>query len=271
MKRKCLAIGIILLFIGVAVAPSINASPHQNIDTTTISVDFIGCNDKKSYSLEVSLSQALKIKKMLDSRTKALENATSEQESLSIIIKIFADLEAEGLIEKNDRARIIDFYQKLNDVGFSGKLPRVMQNKQNYTNIFAFLISHSDSSVYEFSLPLIVGSAIMYLGLYFWMANGNLLLAALCGIIGAPFLLLSVLMQYIPLKFWAIIDSESPIEIWSIGLKGYDHAEYPFAVLIGFKGIKISIPFTASYCIGHALAILTEPINPPGNVFIRNR
>ena len=262
MKRKSLAIGIILLFFGVAIAPSINASQHRSSNTTTISVEFIGFNNKKSYSSVISTSQVIEIINMLDSRTKTLENATSEQDSLNTIIEIFTDLESEGLIQPNDRARIIDCYHTLNDVGFSRTLPRVIQSKQNYTNIFAFLISHSDSSVDELPLPEIVGTIIMELGLYFFLVYRSLPLAALCGILSAPFLMLSVLLKFIPLKFWTILETDTPTEIWSIGLKGFHHSDYPFSLLIGFKGIKINIPFTASYCIGHAFAILTEPINP---------
>ena len=253
MMKKGIIVGIILLFIGIAVSPSINVAAEKNSDDTTISVEFVGLNDKKSYSYEVSSSQVMDIKSMLDTQTKLLENATTSQESFDIIKDTCVKLEAYGLIEKNDVQRFVELYRLYDNPRALGKLQKLLDNSSFIQNIFAFVIFHATGSITELGLLSLPGVLSIYLALA-CKFHGNILLALFCLYLGAMLLGPSLIYNKIsPLKFWVILlPAES--ESWSIGLKGFQYDSSSFA--IGFKGLRIKLPNDESYYIGHTLLLL---------------
>jgi hypothetical protein len=253
MKKKGIAVGVILLFIGIAVSPSVNVAAEKNPDDTTITVEFVGLNDKKSYSSEVSSAQVLEIKSMLETQTTLIENAATSQESFDIITETCVKLESYGLIEKNDVQCFVELSHRYDNSRAVGKLQKFLDNNSFIQNIFAFVIFHATGGVTDLgllSLPgvLFIGSALAY------KFHGNILLALFCLFLGAILAGPSLIYNKVsPLKFWVILLSLHS-ESWSIGLKGFQYQTGSLA--IGFKGLRIKLPGEESYYLGHTLLLI---------------
>jgi len=249
---KTLALGIIVLFIGVAIVPSINTIAYQSSNKNIVKVEFIGINHNKSYSSNMTLSEVIELKKILDAQGKTLSN-----EPLETMKYIFTKLETSGLMEKNDTEFLVDLYQKNLNFEKILKSNKLMKNSNDFSNIFCYLILHTytGSSLWEIGLIAALGVFLFIFSNKF-IYNNFILLAYLS--LALAFLLMIPSMIYnkiSPLKFWNLIESPSPNDFYSIGLKGIVNLFNKTIVIWGFRGIRILLPdINESYYIGHAMA-----------------
>ncbi|UCD12973.1 MAG: hypothetical protein JSW60_05245 [Thermoplasmatales archaeon] len=257
--KKLLTVAVILLFIGVAFAPSITIATHQSTDTNKIQVDFIGLNNEKSYISELSSSEVIEIKNMLDAQTELLEKATTLNNSLPIIKDCYTKLETYGLIKKSDTSLLFDTFLRYCDTKFFDRIEKLLPVGFNFDEIFSFLILRDKDRPTEISIFSIPGFIFLYLAAYAAF-NHEYYAAMIFGYLflmfGVPFILINIVS---PLKFWVLVRPYNG-EIWSIGLNGYQHFKnlYGDTDIIGFKGLRIRIPIAKSYYyIGHAMAITT--------------
>lgn len=153
---------VIALLISLTFIPSLNAKTTQSFDSVEIMIESYGFNDKELlYSLNVSSSQALEIKKILDKQTKSLEKATSYYESMNIMKDILNVLEEYSLINEEVVSNLVDYYQKCD-------VDRTFLNYSSIgiiPNILSFLILHCDDYVADYGFIFLIGGA---LGLIAW-------------------------------------------------------------------------------------------------------
>jgi len=247
---KTLALGIIVLFIGVAIVPSINTIAYQSSNKNIVKVEFIGINHNKSYSSNMTLSEVIELKKILDAQAKTLSN-----EPLETMKYIFTKLEISGLMEKNDTKLLVDLYQK--NINFEKilKSNRLMQSSDDHSNIFCYLILHAYSGgdisfISYFGAFLILLSYLCIYNNFIFLAFGLLALGILL------FVPSFIYNKISPLKFCVRIDCPDPNDLYSIGLRGLVNLFDKYIMVFGFRGIKISLPnVNESYYIGHAMAI----------------
>jgi len=104
MKRKWLAVGIILLFVGVAFSPGVTASVSRD---KTVHFDVELCGLNQSYSVELTQQQAHEVYMVFDSVKKRLSVVKAQEEVTEIftdaikelhIIGLFGDLEASQVL-----------------------------------------------------------------------------------------------------------------------------------------------------------------------------
>jgi hypothetical protein len=82
MKKKCLAVGVILLFIGVAFAPSINADVVDD-ELIEINIEFCGLGEKQT--VQLTQEDADEVERLFDD----IEQRLSEVETMDEAGKIF--------------------------------------------------------------------------------------------------------------------------------------------------------------------------------------
>jgi len=253
LLNKTLVIVIIILLLGVAISPCINTTAYQDSNEKLITVDFIGLDYNKSYSTNVSYSDFIEIRNMLDEKEKTLSN-----EPLETMKYVYEKLETFGLMEKNDSKSLFDSYKKIDDFEKILKSNKLIQNSNDFSNIFCYLILHiyTASRIYENGLLTFLGLFLMISG--YIILSGNFIFLAY-GLAGIGFLML--FSSYIyngisPLRFWNWIESDSPNDLYSIGLKGSVNLFDKLIDIFGFRGIRISLPdINESYFIGHATVI----------------
>ncbi|MCJ7697209.1 MAG: hypothetical protein MUO73_02640 [Thermoplasmata archaeon] len=101
LLRKGLAVGIILLFIGVAIAPSINfnvVKASNDNDLVEVTTQACGLPGLKPQTVKLTKQQASEVENLFDSIKTRLDNATSRGETISIFNDAVVELDKYGLL-----------------------------------------------------------------------------------------------------------------------------------------------------------------------------
>jgi hypothetical protein len=103
MKRKCLAIGIILLFIGVAVAPSINQSvvtASQEDDLVEVTTQACGIQGYGDTTVKLTREQYQGLELYLVEFRARLNQTTTREEAIPLYKETVVELDKYGLLPK---------------------------------------------------------------------------------------------------------------------------------------------------------------------------
>jgi len=99
--KKILAVGIILLFIGVSIAPNINfnsvkaSNDNELVEFTT---EACGIPGLQPQTVKLPKQQVREVEALFDEIKSKLDNAKTTEETLAIFTKAFAELDAYGLL-----------------------------------------------------------------------------------------------------------------------------------------------------------------------------
>jgi hypothetical protein len=264
-----LAVGIILLFIGVAIAPSINfnlvkaATDNDLVEVTTQACGIQGFGNT---TVKLTKQQYQNLEQYLVDFRGRLNTTTTREEAVPIFKEAVVELNKYGLLPKGmsvEKAQklVTNIYQgnrNFEKMSISSKLSQV---GTLVSNIFCLLLLHSNSTEYNteyglLSLPFVFFFTLFFIfSFHFYNIKLALLFlipTILSGIIGVPSLLYN---QISPLKFWVIVILPFNNQAWSIGLMGYQKINNSKS-LIGFKGLRVNLPDKSGYYIGQAIAIL---------------
>ncbi len=96
MVKKGLAVAVILLFIGVAFAPSINANTHNDDNLVEFDVEFCGLG--KKHTVQLTQQEADEVELLFDDIQQQLENVESREESEEIFNDAIVELDKYGLL-----------------------------------------------------------------------------------------------------------------------------------------------------------------------------
>lgn len=258
--KKLLVIGVIVVFVGLAVSPSIYAGTDESLNNG-IKIDFIGLNKNKSSSIELSSDKLEEIHVFLNEKTKLLGDASSDEESFMIFKNICSYLQSNGLINQGESELLLDDYENKPKLRFNDRFKNVLPEDFQFVNLFAFMILTTNGPIVDVGLAERASLWIVSLGMMLALSGTLMALGIYIVILGGIIMIISQGISFLsPLKWRSLLedpDLTSGIsELWSIGLLGIVEATNITA--FGFKGIRISglIPDTPTYYIGHSLAII---------------
>jgi hypothetical protein len=276
MKRKWLAIGIILLFVGVTIAPTINVQvvkASQDDDLVEVTTQAYGIKGYGNTTVKLTREQYQNLEQYLVEFRARLNQTSTREEAVPIFKDAVVELDTYGLLPKgmsveNAKSFLSMINQEYGKFEKMNTFPKFPKASSRINNIFCFVVLHittgwiSEWGLLEVSwmsllaLYVILDMIVIYNPGQF--PGITFLTSLLDRMISSPFALslanLSLIYNaYSPLKFWVILIGYID-EFWSIGLLGYRHSNSGADEVIGFKGLRISLP-NEIYYFGHALAL----------------
>jgi hypothetical protein len=260
--RNGLAIGIILLFIGVTLAPSINfnvvkaSTDNELVEVTTQACGIKGFGNQ---TVKLTKQQYQNLEQYLTEFRARLNKTTTREEAVPIFKDAVVELNKYGLLPKGmsvEQAQklVTGGYQNDKSMEIVHKLFGMKNKPYEFINVLCFVATLCLNAA-NTNMILLFSS---FLGLLLWgllvLSGINVYIAyAISLIAGIPLFIVS---QFKTLLFMSIIDV-SPILsgvffFYSNGLYGIQRPEY-FNDIIGFTGIKIGWPL--SFYLGFALVV----------------
>jgi hypothetical protein len=101
MKRKCLAVGIILLFVGIAVAPSVNQSvvtASQEDDLVEVTTQACGIQGYGDTTVKLTQEQYKNLQQSLAEFKERVYQTTTREETNEVFNKFIVELNSYGLL-----------------------------------------------------------------------------------------------------------------------------------------------------------------------------
>jgi hypothetical protein len=238
-KNILITVGITILFLGIAIVPSINAKRIEEENLVEYTTEVIGFNGRKR-TVKLTHEQSRDVELILDSIHKQLESSKSIEESKEIYKNGVNQLDKYGL----SAGWSIEEAQKLLPRDFPLK-NRFGIDLEKYQNIFCLLFG----TVYVpepypggivFCYPI---SLLFLVGLIFGYSITNIgyltTISVLEDIGMTIFYLISYLTGVNPLKFMNLVASIGcDWDITSFGLKGIVKSEF-VSSLLGYTGLMI--------------------------------
>jgi len=262
MKRKVLAVGIILLFIGVALVPSINfnvVKASYGNDLVEVTTQACGIKGSGNTTVKLTRQQYQNLKEYLVDFRSRLNQTTTREEAVPLFKEAVVELDNYGLLPKGmsvERAQrlVIGWYQK--------PIERLLNNRQqeifpNLDNAFCLLYLDATKPLYP-DYPFLI--------VYCPLALIVFLLGGIFGIFSAFIKYISEIIieyiseitQYIPLKLLNIIKISGVTDFYSFGLKFLVVKTHSYAgpLLLGYTGLMLRLSDDKAYFFGFALAVL---------------
>ncbi len=117
--KKLLVVGVIVLFLGLALAPSINANiSNTSIDSefVEISVEISGMGGVKPHTVKLTKEDAEEVEQLIDAIEKKLETVETREGTIKIYNEAIVELEKYGLLGslsvEQVQKLIVDKYSK---------------------------------------------------------------------------------------------------------------------------------------------------------------
>lgn len=262
LVRKCLAIGIIFLFIGVAITPGINfnvVKASHDKDLVEVTAQTFGINGFEDTTVKLTREQYQNLERYLVEFKVRLNQTTTKKEAVPIFMEAVVELDNYGLLPKGmsvERAQrlVIGWYQK--------PIERLLNNRQqeifpNHDNAFCLLYLDATKPLYP-DYPFLI--------VYCPLALIVFLLGGIFGIFSAFIKYISEIIieyiseitQYIPLKLLNIIKISGVTDFYSFGLKFLVVKTHSYAgpLLLGYTGLMLHLSDDKAYFFGFALAVL---------------
>jgi hypothetical protein len=285
MKMKqLLTIGIIFLFVGVAVAPSINSSVVKaSIDNDLVEVTSQACGiqDFGNTTVKLTKQQYQDLKQYLVDFRARLNQTTTREEAVPIFKDAVVELDKYGLLPKG---MSVEQVQKLILIGYQNTLHfhYIGERKNSYYN---------GGDIYENYYCLIAG--------YTSVTASNGPIACLVAYLGFTIVgLIGFLSGLNPMQLYSVIGlgevshelgygyTVTPAIGWiyTNGVNGIGKWNGSFygeikdqhytifrlfnliwflPAIVGFTGIKIGIPFGNYFYLGNARTVLASNVKPP--------
>jgi len=182
--KKLLVVGVIVLFLGVAIAPSINANVSKaSIDSELVEIttEVCGINGVTPNTVSLSKEDAEEVEKLIDDIERRLDNVETREETVEIFNEAVVELDKYGLlgglsVKQAQRLvtggynnlRIGEFFEKANiDSNIKG-------------NFFCLLAGNTDSTVFKWVHIILQIFSHLVLNKQFLLAfrelNGHILL-----------------------------------------------------------------------------------------------
>jgi hypothetical protein len=239
--RKWLVVEIILLFIGVAIAPSINfniVKACNDNDLVEVTTQACGINGFENTTLKLTREQYQDLELYLIDFRARLNQTTTQEEVVPIFKEAVTELDKYGLLPngmsvKRAQRLVTSGYQRQNAENI---VKRFSQGSLNLCCFFSALIYDP----VDYNIWIVIAALL------------SLLFDAY-----SPFVLLVYLFFFIgffkPLRFNNIIAVIGHvIAFFSAGLAGIKTGGDDIDSVIGFTGLKITINYHTSFYLGFA-------------------
>jgi hypothetical protein len=245
--KKPLVIGIIFLFLGVAVAPGINftvVKASNNNDLVEVTSQACGIQGFGNTTVKLTREQYQNLEQYLVDFRARLNQTTTREEAVPIFKDAVAELNKYGLLPKG---MSVERAQRLVTMGehIENMIKNMKKFKPSSTNAFCLFTGLFQGSI-ELNIFTILGFILFYFGNY-WNPGPLLLGFVLLGI-----------GYFKPLRFMNVVmDITDVILFFSIGVNGIVRGKQYFDMVIGFTGLKIVLDSQDGYSfyLGFALGI----------------
>jgi hypothetical protein len=251
MKRRWLAVGIILLFIGVAVAPSINftvVKASNDNDLVEVTTQACGIKGFGNTTVKLTKQQYQNLEQYLVDFRARLNQTTTREEAVPIFKEAVVELNKYGLLPKGmnvEQAQklVSGGYQKLNEIQVLGKEFK-KKILDNFSNKLCLILGFSNNTEIWSTLSQVWWLVLILINNY--LNNLPDIQRAFIGIIWLVILEGIFLFDLIrPLLLWSKINiSQGNGYLFTIGLNGIKKwSGLLEGGAIGFTGIKILLDF----------------------------
>jgi len=249
--KKILVVGIIFLFIGVAIAPSINftvVKASNDNDLVEVTTQACGIKGFGNTTVKLTRQQTSEVDQLFDSINSKLNNATSREESIRIYHEAIIELDRYGLLPQG---MSVEKAQRLVTGCNQNRYERLLNNRLRqefsplFINVFCLLSINATRNPNE-DLPMIIP-----LGPLFFIC---LPLATMLEKVGGPYLglLIFAFMYHFPLRLMNLIFIFGYYtDFHSFGLKGAVDSNDVF-ILLGYTGLTLNFVHKV-YFLGFAL------------------
>jgi hypothetical protein len=270
MKRKWLAVGIILLFIGVAVAPSINSAvvkASDDNDLVEVTSQACGIQGFANTTVKLTKEQYQNLEQYLVDFRARLNQTTNREEAVPIFKEAVVELNKYGLLPKGmsvEKAQKFVISEQKQDINHRKK-----SNMTARTLLFNLIAGRAEG--YFIGLGLLL--ALLPYGIFSFIesilqyVSGGILLTLIVKILlllfDAVLGLVTFFTQNFPfalLNYGFLVMFQDFGWIFSIGLFGIVSLNHPYAeaLIYGFTGIKIHLPDTSFFYLGSSLLLLLD-------------
>ncbi len=235
--KRILTLGVILLFIGVAVAPSIVVKASPNDDLVEVTTQACGIKGYGNTTVKLTRQQYQNLEEYLIEFRARLNQTSTREDAVPIFKEAVVELDKYGLLPKGmsvvqfQRIAIEELYptKMLN----LAKKSLLIQIPNDVLNIFCLLYANTQWA-YEDNIFILIASVIALLGSKYHL---NFL-----------YLLSSLLAEFSsdkPLRFMNTVDVGVGVaySYFTIGLLGVQNGSIDFHKAYGFSGIKIILDY----------------------------
>ena len=239
--KKLVAIGIIFLFIGVAVAPSINSTVVKSSDDLiTVTSQACGIQGFGNTTVKLTKQQYQDFERYLVDFRAKLNQTTTREEAIIIFEDAVVELNKYGLLPKRMNVevaqRLVTLENRMQNV------PRIVKKSPqisiNYDCLFTAVFYDSG----EYNIWIRIAEWFSQFGGGYYFSPGLLLVFIL------------FLIGYLkPFRMNNEIDVLGHVEsFFSIGLGGIKFGQYYIGKVLGFTGLKIILNNHDSFYLGYA-------------------
>jgi hypothetical protein len=251
--KKILSMVVILLFLGIAVAPSINSSTIED-DLVELDVEFCGLGRK--HTVQLTQQEVDEVEQLFEDIEQRLSSVETRDEAKIIFNEAVVELDRYGLLGglsiRQAQNFVVNGYSK--EQGFSIFEEISHKNSlQELHNNFCCLISGVVQDGYSTGILYMIGIILMLLSVFpspFPFLSGNpfiLLLGEILSIISFT------IVNFFPFAFMQQVNILSG-NMTSLGLGGI--MRFNQGLLNGFNGIKITrINTNQMYLFGFSLLV----------------
>jgi hypothetical protein len=284
MIRKWLAVGIILLFVGVTIAPTINfqvVKASSNDDLVEVTTQACGIKGYRDSTVKLTREQYQNLKEYLVEFRARLNQTSTREEAVPIFKDAVVELDKYGLLPRGmsvEQAQklVIGGYQNFQDRDILNKCYNI--NKRTLdanTNILCLYAGQTDNTfVISFMLRLLLIPLIILVSIQEFFSDLPIFYAfstVLFQLLG--FILTSSPIgfnqwisyghldafpfgEFIPARGWVYTNGLNGIKTWEDSFGGgFDGSLFHFGTF-GFTGISLVLPLKGErYCLGTALIV----------------
>jgi len=268
MKIKCVAVGIVVLFIGVAIAPSVNSRVVKTSDDLAeVTSQACGIKGFGDTTVKLTKQQYHDLEQYLVAVQARLNQTTTREEAVPIYKEAVIELNSYGLLPKGmsiTQAQLLvtgfQFSERTQEI-----IQKILDRNQpaNPNNTFCLLAGNVDRANCWSLTTLTSGAAfILLIALFFFLDNhfglAPVNLFAFLTAIAMGFFLYGLWAK--PFNLLSHIDFTPSAKgsIHSIGLSGVYTVNGTFyGDILGFTGIRIMkvLHFTGAFFLGSAISV----------------
>jgi hypothetical protein len=260
MIRKYLVVGIIFLFMGVSIAPSINSTivnADQDNDLVDVSIQVCGMKGFRASTVTLTRQQYTDVEKIFDDFQVQLKTVNTKQEALPIYTTTLRSLYTYGLLPEGmnvEQAQtlLVDGYAKEQGLQIFENFSHETSAQKIQHNICC-LVAGVVQDGYATGLIGMIGMILQMIAIMtriaFFALIGNILL-----------LLSEIIVTVVPIALMQGI-TLFEADLYSVGLLGFKHHTLPYnsgtGKIYGFNGIKLTNIQTGEIrLLGFAAAVL---------------
>jgi len=272
--KKLLVVGVIVLFLGLACAPSINANVSKESELVEITTEICGLGGGK-HTVQLTKDEAKEVEQLIDDIERRLDEVETREEAEEIFNEAVVELDEYGLLGglsvKQAQRLVTGRFQRYNAMRLFANVSELVDTNQNgMKNTFCLIAGLSSETVFFGLLARFLSFNFVY--------------------VFHPETLFGILIWFYILMNFVGIDLIRPI-IWgsliaycwdyntqgwisTVGLQGIKSVNGSFEGVIdllclgyigvaGFNGIKVLLDIgeKVSFYLGFALRVNIECIN----------